>query len=236
LKLYSLFITIINKKNKEMTNAIPGKDFEFNEIQEAVFTVVQQNIERWELDKGWINNVLTPKKEAWEKAWLAYLDPSTRTPIITFTKSITRKEYEPLLEILICNLETNPNVTDKERRQMGMINPFSKRKYLPPPELCPSFIVDNTLARCLVIYHFDKDKPFEVKHRNTCGAEIKWAMLDNPPSNINDLINSDFSRRSPCILRFDESKRGQKVYICLRWKGNTKGFSPWSEIVCNVIQ
>jgi hypothetical protein len=38
-----------------------------------------------------------------------------------------------------------------------------------------------------------------------------WAILDVPPTNISELINSSFDTRPPLILDFEEHLRGKHV-------------------------
>jgi hypothetical protein len=218
-----------------MSSTIPTKDFEFNVSQEIISSLADKNARRWELDRDWIDNVLLPKKKEWQKAWSTYINPETSTPLAIFTKSVVRKEYEPLLEILVCNFETNPHVTDKERREMGILNPFRKRRLVPPPELHPGFLVGTSIIRSLTVHFFDQETLLSNRPHGSVGAEMQWAILDNPPASEEDLIHINFKKHTPFVLQFTESERGKTAYLRLRWKGNTDGYSPWSEIVTAII-
>ncbi|MDR2408190.1 MAG: hypothetical protein LBE13_08775 [Bacteroidales bacterium] len=218
-----------------MSSTIPSKDFEFNVVQEIISTLADKNAEKWELDRDWVDNVLLPKKVQWKNAWSVYTNPDTRTPLVVFTKSVIKKEYEPLLEILVCNFETNIHVTDKERREMGILNPFRKRKLVPPPELHPGFVIGTSIIRSITVHFFDKETLLSNRPHGASGVEMQWEILDTPPSGEEDLLHSEFKKRPPFVLQFDEKERGKTAYIRLRWKGNTDGYSPWSKIITAMI-
>jgi hypothetical protein len=220
-----------------MSSTIPSKDFDFNVTQEILFSSAEKNAKAWELDSNWITNVLRPEKEKWDKAWAVYSNPATCTPLAAFTKSLVRKEYEPFLEILVCNLETNIHITDDERRNMGVVTPFKKRKYVLPPEIDPGFVIGTSIIRNLTIHFFDKKTLLSKRPHGASGAEMQWAILDNPPASAEELTNHKFTVRPPFVLQFEESERGETVYLRLRWKGNTEGNGngPWSEIMSGII-
>ncbi|MDR0603762.1 MAG: hypothetical protein LBG80_05605 [Bacteroidales bacterium] len=218
-----------------MSTAIPSKDFEFNLAQEIISSTADKNAKKWELDRDWIDNVLLPKKKQWKEAWSAYENLDTRTPLVVFTKSVIKKEYEPLLEILVCNFETNIHVTNKDRREMGILNPFKKRKLVPPPELHPGFIIGTSIVRSVTIHFFDKESQLSHRPHGASGVELQWEVRDNPPEDADNLMSSAFRKRPPFVLYFEEKDRGRTIYLRLRWKGNTDGYSPWSEIVTAII-
>lgn len=62
------------------------------------------------INQQWYTTLLSPAKMAWTQAWSAYRDPATRTRVITFEKTRTRKVYEPLLGQLVEMLKSNPAV------------------------------------------------------------------------------------------------------------------------------
>jgi hypothetical protein len=168
-------------------------------------------------------------------AWANYQDPALRTPLITFIKNEKRKAYEKVLRILIQMLESNPLVTDDDRRSVGIVIRDTSRTPVKPPKTYPEFMIDTSIIRCLIILFWDLGSKSKAKPRGIHGAEICWAILDRPPLSVDELVHSNFCTRSPFKLTFDESDRGKTVYFCLRWE-NTKGEKgPWSEIMMAII-
>jgi hypothetical protein len=218
-----------------MLSALPIKDSDFDAMQELISSLAKENIVRWELDQEWIDNVLLPKKEEWKKAWAAYADPDTRTPLITLIKSIARKEYELLFVSFVSELETNESISSKEKISMGIVNAYRKSRLLPTPVEPPGFLIGNSIARCLAFYVFRTKEPTHVRAGGVRGVDVLWAVLDNPPNCMEDLTYSDFYTQSSFVFYFDESERGKTFYFCFRWRGVLEENSPWSKILSCII-
>jgi hypothetical protein len=216
--------------------SIPAKDADFDIAQNIIVTIANNHRLDWVLDAIWMDSDLLPKKNDWDVAWMAYVDPATRTPLITFTKTEKRVTYEKSLRKLVKNLQGNTHVTDDDLRGMGIAIPSSSRRPAPVALTYPDYDIDSSTIRRLVVNFYDQgQKRSKGKPTGQHGAEIRWAMRDTPPTSLKDLINSSFDTRSPFVLDFDESDRGKTVYFCLCWE-NTRGEKgPWSEILSAVI-
>jgi hypothetical protein len=82
---------------------------------------------------------------------------------------------------------------------------------------------------------FDAETGQKAKPKGVHGVEIKWRMLDIPPSTVEELIYSAFDTRTPFTLEFEENERGRTIYFALRWE-NTRGEKgPWSDISSAII-
>jgi hypothetical protein len=214
---------------------LPNADAGFNTAQETISNAADENREAWNLDGQWLNDELLPKKTKWVAAWADYLVPSTRTSLITFTKNNARKEYEKPLRLLVKNLESNPRVSDEDRRGMGLIIPSSTKKVIPAATTYPLSTADSSTIRLLKIFFRDSESSSKAKPYGVHGAEIRWNILETPPVTVKDLTISNFDTRSPFTLEFEDDQRGKTVWFCLRWE-NTKGEKgPWSEISSAII-
>jgi hypothetical protein len=213
---------------------IPVTDAGFNTRQEVITKAAILNKVAWMLDDQWLTYELLPNKEKWVIAYNDYLPPETRTPLITFIKTNARKEYEKPLRLLVKNLESNPRVSDDDRRSMGITIP-SPKKPIPPPTRFPVAMPDSSTPRIVKIFYRDSEGSSKGKPYGVHGAEIRWAILDTPPVNVKDLTTSGFDTRSPYSLEFEEDQRGKTVWFCVRWE-NTKGEKgPWGEIGSAII-
>jgi hypothetical protein len=218
-----------------MAKTIPTKDVDFNEKQEIITVKTRPKLTTWGISKPWFEEHIVPAKEDWVSAWENYQDPTQRTPLITFLKNEKRKVYEKLLRILVQMLESSPLVTDDDRRSMGIVIRDTTHTPVKPPKTYPEFTVDSSMIRCLMILFWDFGSTSKAKPHGVHGAEIRWAILDQPPVLVEELVHSNFDTRSPFELAFEENERGKTVYFCLRWE-NTRGEKgPWSEIVMAVI-
>ena len=214
---------------------IPTTDAAFNEWQQVITTKSTINVSTWGLDAEWFSNTLTPAKEKWQDKWAACQNPATRTQLSTFEKNEARRIYEPLLRILVGNLEYNTKVTDDDRLEMGLVIRPTQRTSVPVPVTYPDFTVNTGTIRSLTINFRDHNSKSKAKPAGINGAIIRWAMLDAAPECVEDLVNAELDTASPFTLNFTESQRGRKVYFCLAWQ-NTKGErGPWCEIGSAII-
>jgi hypothetical protein len=106
---------------------------------------------------------------------------------------------------------------------------------VPPPSTHPDFEIDTAELRQLTIHFRDAGSTHRGKPAGVHGAEICWEFLNAPPEKIEDLKRSEFDTATPHTLRFDESDRGKRVYICLRWENNKGDKGPWGEIMEAIV-
>jgi hypothetical protein len=62
------------------------------------------------------------------------------------------------------------------------------------------------------------------------GVEVRLAILDAPPVDWDELLDSRFDTRSPLKLTFTGADRGKTLYFALRWENTTGVKGDWSEI------
>jgi hypothetical protein len=144
--------------------------------------------------------------------------------------------YEKALRVLVQILESNPRqVSDNDRRAMGIAIHDTTHTPVKPPKLYPEFMIDSSIIRCLIILFWDLGSKSKAKPYGVHGAEIRWAILDHPPASVEELVHSNFDIRSPFELMFDESERSKTGYLCLRWESTRGEKGPWREIVMAII-
>jgi hypothetical protein len=218
-----------------MGRTIPKSDAGFDLKQSMISEAAQNNIEKWHLDAEWLETEFELKKRVWDNAWADYLNPETRTRIITFAKQTARKNYDPALRKLVKMLISNPRIHIEELKAAGIETPSYSRRSTPIATTYPVYTIDSSMIRRLKIYFQDLNSLRRAKPYGQHGAEIRWQILSSPPTSVNDLIHSAFDTHSPFMLTFDDTDRGKTVYFCLCWE-NTRGEKgPWSEIVSAVI-
>ena len=213
---------------------IPTRDADFNIWQETIVQAAIENSTEWMLDSNWLDKQLKPARVAWNDAWEAYKIPGTRTKLITATKKEKRAEYEKLLIVLAANIRVNTRLTDDDRRAAGIPIRDSKPTPSPVPVTYPVVSVDTSTMRRLIVRYRDSGTETKAKPKGVHGAEIKWIISDERPM-VEELINSAFDTRTPYTIDFEDSQRGKRVWICLRWE-NTRGEKgPWGPMVNAII-
>jgi hypothetical protein len=213
-----------------MAIILPRKDELFDVAQATISSAAITNQTLWELNTAWMTGELIPKKNRWDEAYTLYRPVNTRTPLITFEKNESRKAYEPTLRRLIDILQSSVVVTDDERKAMGIYIDPSHPSHNPAPADMVAFEVDSSVIRRLIIKYYRAGSKSRGKSHTDHGAEMRYAILDHPPTSIDELIHSAFSTRSPFVMEFDENQRGKIFYFCLRWENTTGKKGEFSEI------
>jgi hypothetical protein len=130
----------------------------------------------------------------------------------------------------------NPLVTDADRENMGFTVADPNRAPAPPPATFPvADKIDTAILRQVTIHFRDNGSKHKAKPKGVHGCEIRWHLLTAPPAHVDDLARSDFDTNSPVTLSFDESQRGQSLYFCLRWEGNSGQKGPYGEIYNAIV-
>jgi hypothetical protein len=217
-----------------MSKGIPRKDFFFHLFQMALVLFVTPKIAQLLIDKIWFNEIFLPAQKAWDDAWKAYQDLAMRTRAVTNRKNTARKTYQPLLAKLIAMLKADPGVTDETLHNLNIStgkgggHPKSEK----PTEI-PHYNIYTGLIRHILIYFGLTGKHLVLRGRpsGVRGAEIRWGILDTPPTGIGDLHESMFRTESPFDFEFKEEDRGKIFYFCIRWENTTGETGPESEIV-----
>ncbi|MDR1053035.1 MAG: hypothetical protein LBL39_02575 [Planctomycetaceae bacterium] len=185
----------------------------------------------------WYDTEFIPSYNGFQLAFSDWKDPSQRSPVKTQTLNDNESIFKPHYRKLYTGLlKESPLVTDEDLISMGLPSRSSGRTPSPVAKNFPGYEIDSSMIRRLGIHFFDlSKKATRGKPDGQHGAEICWAILDTPPTDVSELTNSSFSTRSPLILDFKESQRGKTIYFCLRWE-NTRGEKgPWSEIYNTII-
>ncbi|MDR1722448.1 MAG: hypothetical protein LBR84_00735 [Tannerella sp.] len=131
----------------------------------------------------------------------------------------------------------NDALTDADRIQMGLTVPDTSPTPTTPPDSYPQATI-RLPHQCEIELHYaDSAAPTgsRAKPPGVHGAEIRQAILPAPPTEDDQLVQSDFSTRSPHAFTYNLSQRGQTVYYRLRWE-TTRGMKgPWSPILSAII-
>jgi hypothetical protein len=133
------------------------------------------------------------------------------------------------------HLRYNSAVTDEDRVGFGLHIPDLN----PTPRLKPTVqieaSIDTSVIRQITLNYRSKDSKSSAKPDGIHGAEIRWNILETPPTSDEDLIHSEFSTRTPHTFTFDANRRGKIIYFLLRWENSRGEKGPLSELYSAII-
>jgi hypothetical protein len=214
---------------------IPSSDRKFEAFASNFMGYADDKVASW--------NVPQDKFDALKLLYITFAanykkasEPETRTPSAIVGKTDSRKAFEKAQRILIKTYITyNPDVTNADRVCLGLPIHKNTRTPVKIPTKYPAFFVDTSVLRLIKIHFYDDETLRKAKPEGVRGAEIRWAILDEPPIKENDLTQSVFDTHTPHTLVFNENHRGKTIYLCLCWE-NTRGQKgPWSDIQAAII-
>jgi hypothetical protein len=214
---------------------IPVKDVEFDLMQEIISRKATANISRWHLDPQWMADNFIPLSQLWTITWERYKDPMTRTTLLVYEKAKARSQYEQVLRFLVHAMSYNMYISNDELAEMGIPRKSAAHSPSPIPKYAPGYRISNRGHRDIKVDFYDIETGKRGKPKGVHGAEFRWAILSEPPKDVEELIHSSFDTRTPFILEFKESERGKIIYFCLRWENMRGEKGPWSDISNTVI-
>ncbi|MDR0720049.1 MAG: hypothetical protein LBF78_10475 [Treponema sp.] len=136
-------------------------------------------------------------------------------------------------------LRFHPDVTEDDKRNVGVIVPDTTRTPVDVPEAGPVFIIVQLGPRRLGInYQFGQGRKGS-KPPGIRGARIYYGVFDEMPDGEEmKFPASVWATRCPHSITFRESDRGKRAWFALKWeaeRGGEKGESGWSELGSEII-
>ncbi|MDR3184369.1 MAG: hypothetical protein LBT49_03085 [Prevotellaceae bacterium] len=186
---------------------------------------------------AWIDGVFHPKYFAFITAFNDWRNPATRTPIKTEDLLAAEGPFKDMYRQLYTGfLRNSPFVTDSDLVAMGLPERHTGGgKPAPAPTTYVEVTVTPVGPGVIDLHFRDKDSDHKSKPAGVHGAEIVWAILDDPPAGWEALAHSSFDTHTPLRLSFLNEQRGKTLYFAARWE-NTRGEKgPWSEIMSAII-
>jgi hypothetical protein len=213
---------------------IPHQDGAFLEWAKTLVAYVSPKLTAFNIPQ----ETLTPiqgQLTAYETAFEAAQNPN-RGKVDVLNKNETKETLIQSLRAFIkAYLTYNPAVSDADKENMGLPLHDGTRTPVPAPTTIPELELDSSVIRQITAHFKDAGSERRGKPAHVHGVELRWGLLDNAPSSVEDLKNSAFDTASPYTFTFDEPDRSKALYICPRWENNKGDKGPWGEIYKAII-
>ncbi|MDR1561476.1 MAG: hypothetical protein LBS54_00105 [Dysgonamonadaceae bacterium] len=138
-------------------------------------------------------------------------------------------------------LKYNPDVTDADKRKLGITIPDDTKTPVEVPKTHPVFVLKlYDFMRISIQFHDQiltesDDKTPKARPYGVNGAVVKFATLEQPPKDHTGLGQSDLATRSPHILSFDAEDRGKTAYIAMAWQNEKGEKGPWTLVQSIIV-
>jgi len=162
-------------------------------------------------------------------------NPATRTSVSVADRQDVSKRYKGALREDLRGFVThNPDVSDGDRRAMGLPVYDKKPTPVPVPATIPELEVDFSKPQQLTIRFHEQGS--RAKAKGAHGIEMKYVVrdtaLEDPNTPEDTFSRSAFFTRSPAVLAFTPEQRGKFFCTRARWENNTGKKGLLGEIVC----
>jgi hypothetical protein len=215
---------------------IPKKEADFRDWEAVLVGYLMGRHAQWGINEGrWMT--LTGLKNDYEARYATADDPSTRTPVAVTGRKEARKRYEDALrEDIGAYITRNPDVTDGDRRAMGLPLHDKKPTPVPAPTTIPELEVDFSKPQQLSIHFHDPGAHSKAKPAGVHGVELIYvvssAAVEDPNTPEETFTRAAFFTRSPAVLDFTPEQRGKFFCTRARWENTTGKKGLLGEIAC----
>ena len=218
-----------------MADWLPRREQDFNELCEywaqALMDTAKMNAFAWDAAECTrVAGIIT----SYTAAWHEYHSADTSANRLAKDELKAQAE-EAMRDFAHTGIRHNKRMTDAERLPFGIRPGDGTPSPDTEPVSWPEAEGDTATPRQVGIHYWDNVTKKRGKPHHIHGAEIRWAVLAQPPAHIDELIHSSFDTASPFTLKFDEADRGKRVYFCLRWESTTNLKGPFWEIYSAII-
>jgi len=142
--------------------------------------------------------------------WSARYEPTLHphTPAQTAAKNGARKRAEAAIRPFVQRYLRWPPVQDEDRVNMRIPNRDAIRTEHHEVSEGVELEISLRKIRELLVNFWVKGSSDRAKPKGYDGAVVVWGVLDAPPERPGDLRNHRMASRTPHVIEFDETERG----------------------------
>jgi hypothetical protein len=157
------------------------------------------------------------------------------TPVDTEAKNNAKGAAEAAIRPFVNQYLRFLPVTNEDRSALEIPNHDAIRTTIPPPATRPEFDLRIRDIRRIDVDFWDLGSESKAKPYGIQGAVVYWLIQETAPVRPEELGNSTLATRTPHTLTFEETQRGRRVHVVLRWQNEKGEKGPFSEILSTVI-
>jgi hypothetical protein len=163
-------------------------------------------------------------------------EPATHTPINVSDKKVARKILQTDIRQSVGEyLIRNHLLTDGDRRLLGLPVHDVKPTPAPAPTDVPVGSIDASKIQQHNIHVRSSMLVGKAKPPRVHGFEVWNKVGGTIPTESKEWTYVNFSSRTPMLVKYEQSERGQMVYYRIRWMSTRNEPGPWSEIHSAII-
>lgn len=168
----------------------------------------------------------------WHTAYLAAINPATRTPVTVQAKDDARVAALAVIRPYAVQISLNAGVNASDKIAIGVNPRTSTPTPIPEPATAPVIaVIMATPLQHTLAYHDEtqpetvKAKPNGVQFCEVHCVVSATAVIDQALIPIKKMVT-----KSPFTIDFDSADVGKSAYYAARWINANGLFGPWSAI------
>jgi hypothetical protein len=170
----------------------------------------------------------------WSAAYLAAINPATRTSPAIAAKDAARTAAEATVRPYALQISRNAGVTNDDKVAIGVNLPNSARTPVPPPTTTPALSLAGSVHFQVTLAYGDTSTPTtKAKPPGAIGMEL-WRFLGTAPS-VDPNLASQYGvlTKSPAVIGHGAPDVGKYCTFWARWvtrsgPGGQAQSGPWS--------
>jgi hypothetical protein len=175
---------------------------------------------------------ITTQVDAYETAWFAANDKSTRTEAQVNIKTQARASAEQICRGYAMNIKQNPGVPDSAKIDIGVRPENDSREPINCPQTSPLVnILGNTPGLQTLRYSDSSTPDSRKKPFGALQIQVFVFIGDAPTVNADDASYYGAFTKNPIPVAFSEDDDGKCASYFTRWIGRKGDHGPWSEAV-----
>ena len=217
-----------------MPDYLPSADGDFQLWQQNFLTYAAGHMDELGLLAADLTDAVVAQT-AWDTAYAANNSAQITARTAAQLKKDKRSAFEDCIRPLVRRLQASPDVSDDERRALGITVQGDTAAPAGPAATRPMAIVDTSQRLRHEIKFVDEATPTSrAKPAGTMGCEI-WVKVGTAPTDPSELTFVALDTASPYIAEYGGADAGKTAHYMLRWVSTRGEKGPWSETVAATV-
>lgn len=181
--------------------------------------------------------VVTP----WHTAYLAAINPATRTPVTIAAKDAARTAVEATLRPLAQQISRNAGVANDDKIAIGVNLISTGGTPIPPPTTVPGLTLSASIHFQQTLQYRDTSTPTSKKKPPGASAiDLRMTLGTAPATDPNAALPLTVATKSPIVVSFTSQDVGKYATYWGRWMtpsgpGGQVQFGDWSAPLTVVV-
>lgn len=218
---------------------IPAPDANFDAWLNNFETLIAADPTDYGLTAG-DATAITTVKNAWDTAYLAATDPSTRTTPTIAAKDNARASAEAVVRPYAVQISRNSGVSDLLKAGVGVTIPSLVRTPIPPPTDAPTLALKSAISLVQTLTYKVAGQVGKAKPFGTIGVEIFRSVGTVAATDPEQCSYVGTYTKSPLRQTFIAENQGKTVTYFARYvtKSGPEGVAqpgPWSDALNLIV-